>query len=991
MIEADPANNAARQALGDLYQANERLDEAIGQYAQASQADPNNVQAAFRLGRTLLRVDRVDEAAAIAQSLLANSPSAYQSYLLAARVAQAQGDGPAALGSLRQAQSLAPTDSAALTLIGDSFLTAGRLDDAASAYSAAVALEPRNSSALVGLGRIYQARNRLADAETSLRRALAVAPSNLAAQAALGRLLLRAGQSAEAIPLLEAAVAQQAAHPTAVQDLADAYLASDRVAEGLAIYRANLSPNAEDQQLVIGQALLNAGQIEDGLQELEAFVVDRPEDPAGLLALAQAYQRAGQIDGFDTSLLNQQADDTFQRALDVAPDDLALRILYGNFLLAQQQSLRAIALFQAVIDALEQGGRLDEVRQIADADAAETNPSLQDGSLWRAWIGLARAQQQAGRYDEALQTAEAGEALRPDVAAFSLQIGDILRAAGRTDEALAAYVRAANFGASITPLTRQGDLYLSLSQPDQALEAYEQALALAPGDADALLGLAQAYALRGGGVDQTDFANAETRLRRAAQLTPDNINVTLALGDLYTAYGRHNDAADQYRQALTAQPDNALAQGRLANALLAVGQLEAALQEQLKLVALRPGDRGPLLGLAITYRAMGRFEDAEATYRQLLQETPNDPVVLVALGDLNLEQGRVDEAVTLYQQALSHSSDPLSAAQAADQLGKAYLRLGQVDQAQAIAEDLLREQPALDRGYLLLGSVREAQNDPEAALAVYQQGISQTQSALSLQLRLGELNLRLGRAADAQAIYEALTKSHPRSVDAFVGLARSHTAQLPDLQALRTDWATQALRTALRLNPNATAAHVAQGDLYSALQRPDDAANAYAAALASRQSTDDDSALRLRLANALAAAGRWEQALQEYQRLIIANPNDVGMAMALGNAYRQSGRTQQALTQYRRVNQIAPSYPFAFIQQGETLDELGLLDQALAAYQAAVKAAPDNADVVLTLAAAYRKRGMTPEAIAAFEAGLAIDPTRDAARLALEELRTKGK
>jgi tetratricopeptide (TPR) repeat protein len=324
-------------------------------------------------------------------------------------------------------------------------------------------------------------------------------------------------------------------------------------------------------------------------------------------------------------------------------------------------------------------------------------------------------------------------------------------------------------------------------------------------------------------------------------------------------------------------------------------------------------------------------------------------------------------------------------------LGKAYLRLGQVDQAQAIAEDLLREQPALDRGYLLLGSVREAQNDPEAALAVYQQGISQTQSALSLQLRLGELNLRLGRAADAQAIYEALTKSHPRSVDAFVGLARSHTAQLPDLQALRTDWATQALRTALRLNPNATAAHVAQGDLYSALQRPDDAANAYAAALASRQSTDDDSALRLRLANALAAAGRWEQALQEYQRLIIANPNDVGMAMALGNAYRQSGRTQQALTQYRRVNQIAPSYPFAFIQQGETLDELGLLDQALAAYQAAVKAAPDNADVVLTLAAAYRKRGMTPEAIAAFEAGLAIDPTRDAARLALEELRTKGK
>jgi len=283
------------------------------------------------------------------------------------------------------------------------------------------------------------------------------------------------------------------------------------------------------------------------------------------------------------------------------------------------------------------------------------------------------------------------------------------------------------------------------------------------------------------------------------------------------------------------------------------------------------------------------------------------------------------------------------------------------------------------------------QDDPEAALRTYQQGIAQTERAVSLQLRLGELYLRLGRAADAQAVYEALTKSSPRSVDAFVGLARSHIAQLPDLQALRSDWATQALRSALRLNPNSTAAHIAQGDLYSALQRPDDAANAYAAALAGRQSGADDSALRLKLAGALAAAGRWEQALQEYQRLVIANPNDVAINMALGNAYAQSGRSQQALTQYRRVNQIAPSYPFAYIRQGELLDELGLSAQALAAYQAAVKAAPDNADVVLTLAVAYRKRGMAPEAIAAFEAGLAIDPAREAARLALEELRAKGK
>ncbi|MEI2692442.1 MAG: tetratricopeptide repeat protein [Anaerolineae bacterium] len=782
---------------------------------------------------------------------------------------------------------------------------------------------------------------------------------------------------------MEAAVAQQANHPNAVRDLADAYLASDRIEEGLAIYRANLSLDEANQGLVIGQALLSAGRIEAGLAELQAFVEARPDDPAGWLALAQGQQQAG------GSAAMERADAALQRALEIAPDDLALRIQYGDFLLSQQKSAAAAASFQTVIDALEQGNRLDEVRQrvVANADAAAPL------ELWRAWIGLARAQQQLGAYDQALEAAEAGEALRPDVAALVLQIGDILAAAGRSQEALAAYQRVANLGGSTTPLNRAGNLYLRLGQADQALTTFEAALALASDDADALLGLAGAYALRGGGIDQADFANAEARLKRAAQLLPDNADVSLAMGDLYMAYSRYEEAVAQYRSALAAlDAPTAAAQERLASALRAAGQLQEALQEQLKLLDLKPDDRGARLGLAIIYRTLGQPEDAEAVYRQILEQTPNEPVVLIALGDLRLEQGLVNEGAEFYQQALTHAIDPAMISQASDQLGKAYLRLGQIDQAWAVAEALVADQPALERGYLLLGSVFEAQNDPEAALAAYQQGISQVTAPLTLQLRLGELYLRLNRPVEAQELFDSLTKSYPRSEDAFVGLARAHISQLPDLQALRTDWANQALRAALRLNPRSIAALSAQGDLLIALQRPAEAATAYQTALASRAAgSGDDTALRLKLANALAAAGQWQPSLQEFQRLAVVNPSDVGIQMALGNAYRTSGRAQQALTQYRHVNQIAPGYPHAYIRQGEVLDELGQRDQALAAYRAAIAVAPDNADAALTLAVAYRKRDMVTEAIAAFEAGLAIDPTRAAARTALEELRASGQ
>jgi tetratricopeptide (TPR) repeat protein len=983
MIEANPANSAAHQALGDLFQAANRLDEATAQYRLAVEAAPDDVDLVFRLGRTLLQTSQVEEAAQMAASLLAASPSAWQSYLLAGRVAQTQGDPTAALASLRQAQSLAPTNSAALTLIGDTFLAASRVDDAASAYSAASALQPNNVSALVGLSRVYTARGRVADAEASLRRALAIAPNNLAVQAALGRLLLRVGRPAEAIPLLEAAIAQRADHPSAVRDLADAYLASDRIEEGLAIYRANLSLEEASQGLVIGQALLNAGRIEAGLAELQDYVTAHADDPAGWLALAQGQQLVG-----DAAAL-EQADASLQRAIETAPDDLTLRIRYGDFLLGQQASSAAAASFQAVIDALEQDDRLDEVRQPVAADADAATPV----ELWRAWIGLARAQQQMGEYDQALAAAEAGAALRPDVAAFSLQIGDILAAAGRSQEALAAYERAASFGNSTTPLNRAGNLYLRLGQADQALATFEAALALASDDADALLGLAGAYALRGAGVDQADFANAEARLKRAAQLLPGNAAVSLALGDLYMAYSRYEEAVAHYRGALaTLATPTAAAQERLASALRAAGQLQEALQEQLKLLELLPDDRGARLGLAIIYRALGQPEDAEATYRQLLERTPDDPVTLIALGDLMLEQGQVAEAVAIYQQALTHAADPSVASQASDQLGKAYLRLGEIELARSVADGLVADQPTLERGYLLLGSVFEAQNDSEAALAAYQQGVSQVTTPLALQLRLGELYLRLGRPAEAQELFDSLTKSYPRSEDAFVGLARAHIDQLPDLQSLRTDWANQALRAALRLNPRSIAALTAQGDLLIALQRPAEAAAAYQTALVSRTAgSGDDTALRLKLANALAAAGQWQPALQEFQRLAVVNPDNVGIQMSLGHAFRGSGRGQQALAQYRHVNQLAPDYPHAYIRQGEVLDELGQRDQALAAYRAAVAAAPNNADAAFTLAVAYRQREMTPEAIAAFEAGLAIDPTRAAARTALEELRATGQ
>ncbi len=970
LLTQDPANTVARRALADLYLADERLEEAVAQYRLLLAANTNDLNAAAQLARLLLRLGQTDEARTLSTELLRRSPSAYQSSLLAARLAQADGDPVAALTALRQAEAAAATNAGALVQTGDLYLALGRSDDAGTVYTAALTLEPRNANALVGLARIALNRGNTAEAERLLNRALAAAPLNPAARAAYGALLLRSDRAAAAIPLLAELAASPSATPAALQDLAAAYLATGEVEEGLAIYRTRLGLSAAEQPLRIGQALVQAGLFTQGIAALLQYTEENPGQTAGLLALAEAYTAAGE---------NDQADAVYQQAVTAAPQDLTLPILYGNFLLSRQQSTAAATRFAAVIGELERADRLNEVQQ----PTAEGQPA----ELWQAWIGLARAQQQQGDFELARQAVEAGAALRPDLAAFPLQLGDSLRALERNDEALAAYTRAAELGSVSAAQVRRGDLLLALGRADDALTAYEAALAVSPDNGDALIGLAQAYALRGGGRDEDDFANAETRLRRAAQLNPDAPAVALALGDLYSAYGRSGQAVTAYRQALAAAPDNTQAADRLVTALLADGQAEAALTLQQQRLKAAPQERPLQLRLAAIYRALNRAADAEAVYAELLRQTPDDAVVLVAAGDLALAEGDSSQAITRYQDALTHSTSPTLSAQAAEQLGKAYLQADRAAEALTLAQKQLSRYPELARSYLLLGSVYEATGDTEAALAAYSNGIATaSDDRTALQLRQADLALRRGEAATAQTLYEALTAAQPRNSTAFIGLARAHIAQLPDLASLRTEWAEQALRTALRLEPNSVAALSAQGDLYAARERWTEAVAAYHQALAV-QGTEGSVALHRRLAEALAAAGDAAGAVQERQRLVAANPADIAAQMALGNAYAAAGRNDAALAQFRLINRLQPDYPYAYIKQGELLDASNQTEAALAAYRAAVAAAPGNADAVFTLASVYRKRGLISEAIAAYEAGLTLDPARDAARGALEALR----
>lgn len=94
----------------------------------------------------------------------------------------------------------------------------------------------------------------------------------------------------------------------------------------------------------------------------------------------------------------------------------------------------------------------------------------------------------------------------------------------------------------------------------------------------------------------------------------------------------------------------------------------------------------------------------------------------------------------------------------------------------------------------------------------------------------------------------------------------------------------------------------------------------------------------------------------------------------LGDAYYQAGRYPEALQQYDRALLIPPAEAFTHDGRGMTLLAMGLVDPAIAEFRKAIELNPDAALVHYHLWMAYRKKGMRSEALAEIQKGTALDP-----------------
>jgi tetratricopeptide (TPR) repeat protein len=202
-------------------------------------------------------------------------------------------------------------------------------------------------------------------------------------------------------------------------------------------------------------------------------------------------------------------------------------------------------------------GMVASLRRQLPGDQALSSVSVYaDGRRVVAWDGTARWQPDSGQF-----------LFNFDAPAVAMEDPAPARPAAPAPARTTAPVAAARTATEWFDLACE----LDPASPDEARHAYEQALALDAGLADAHINLGRL--LHAGG----DAARAETHYRAAIQHAPEDAIAHFNLAGLLEETGRASDAIASYQQALAADPAFADAHYNLGLLLDTLGRRPAAM------------------------------------------------------------------------------------------------------------------------------------------------------------------------------------------------------------------------------------------------------------------------------------------------------------------------------------------------------------------------------------------------------------------------------
>lgn len=126
--------------------------------------------------------------------------------------------------------------------------------------------------------------------------------------------------------------------------------------------------------------------------------------------------------------------------------------------------------------------------------------------------------------------------------------------------------------------------------------------------------------------------------------------------------------------------------------------------------------------------------------------------------------------------------------------------------------------------------------------------------------------------------------------------------------------------------------------------------------------------------NALARAGRLEEALTSYRQALVLQPDFAEAHRNLGCALLECGEAREAAAHCQRATELKPRYADAHASLGDALLASGSAAEAAASFRRALDIDPQSAETHNQLGLALLELGSSHEAIASFRHAVSIEP-----------------
>jgi len=737
---------------GDEYQEAGQLEEAIIEYRNVLQIDPNAVDAHRKLANAYLESQQLNSGYWELGETIRLDPEDVDSRIAYATISLAAQKFDLVLESADEIVKLAPDNASGHLIRAGALGALERPDEAEPSLIRAVELEPDDSRYRIAIAAHYAQQENFEQAEFHLNEAVERDVDPMVHNH-LANVLMAQGRYDEVEENLKKALAlsqepteEGDQHPNLVGayvNLSVFYFDRERPEEGQAILEAGIGKLDEGRRN-LSDALVRhyraSGEEEKANAVLERSTTFDPTDPAPWLALSNVRGREGDLQG----------------ALEAAEKAVAADSTDPLARLRKAELLIDIGLRNG------DDAQVEEAREIV-AEVTAENPSSPEAAFVRGKSELA-----SGDAAGAVEALREAIAVRPDWAQAHFVLGSALLMTGDLQRARAELARAVELNPGLNPARKLlVRVHAELGEHEYAIQNGQRYLDREPDDNETRILMAQSM------VRLTMYDEAQEAL---AEIPEDarNVEAYFAMGRVAMARGQIEEAREAFLRASEERPHDP----NILNSLLAVhdaeGQVEKGIQAINKALEANPdsADLWHVSGLAAVRTR--DFEGARSAFQKSLELEPGRVESYNQLARLYAASGQIDMALEQYVQASEQQPDNATIRHF---LGVLYEMTGQPSKASEQYELALQKNSNLaETKNNLAYMMAEEGRDLDRALKLSQEAKAALPDSASAADTLGwVLHKRGVHSAAIGYLREAVSVAGPE--DVAIGEIRIHLSQ----------------------------------------------------------------------------------------------------------------------------------------------------------------------------------------------------------------------